>query len=152
MTRAVFEDEKQNYKDAYYEYCEGLQYFVPLIASETDAEKRLHLQQVATNYMERAEEIRRSYTDAFMQQMSGQGEQNVQNVQNVSEQGEPSCSTTENPVQQALKPASNYKQIRELNNNYHINFIYIQLWELLIFINEIQTKPVYHRIFKKKHT
>lgn len=104
MTRAVEEDQKRNYKDAYYAYCEGLQYFVPLIASETDVNKRLHLQQQATTYMERAEEIKRCYTEAF-------GHQNSQIKSD--DQVDASSSTTENPVVQALKPASNYKQLRK---------------------------------------
>lgn len=103
MTTAVFEDEKKNYRDAYHAYCEGLQHFVPLISSETDTEKRLFLQQTATNYMERAEEIKRSYQEAFRQQTS--------NVNTSNGQSEASCSTSENPIKVALKPATNYKQM-----------------------------------------
>lgn len=72
VTRAVEEDQRQNYKDAYYLYCEGLQYFIPLIAAETDAEKRSHLQERATTYMERAEEIKKSFKQAFMQRQYSQ--------------------------------------------------------------------------------
>lgn len=96
----------KNYREAYYAYCEGLQYFVPLIAAESDANKRQHLQQQATNYMERAEEIKRSFTEAFGQ---------PKNFKNVNGQAEASSSSNssneENPVKQALKPNLNYKQL-----------------------------------------
>ncbi|XP_055323910.1 serine/threonine-protein kinase ULK3 [Sitodiplosis mosellana] len=106
VTKAVEEDQKKNYREAYYAYCEGLQYFVPLIAAESDANKRQHLQQQATNYMERAEEIKRSFTEAFIQQ---------KNVKSVNGQAEASCSSSEeNPVKQALKPNLNYKQLYSL--------------------------------------
>lgn len=104
VTLAVEEDEKRNYKDAYYAYCEGLHYFVPLIAAEADATKREMLQQRATTYMERAEEIKRSYTDAFDQHKNSKKDE-------VNDQVEAPCSSTENPVKQALKPASNYKRL-----------------------------------------
>lgn len=106
VTKAVLEDEKKNYRDAYYAYCEGLQHFVPLISSETDAEKRLFLQQAATNYLERAEEIKRSYIEVFSQQNVTQN--SVQNSQS-----EATSSSGENAVKEALKPAPNYKQIRK---------------------------------------
>lgn len=106
VTKAVLEDEKKNYRDAYYAYCEGLQHFVPLISSETDAEKRLFLQQAATNYLERAEEIKRSYIEVFSQQDVTQN--SVQNSQS-----EATSSSGENAVKEALKPAPNYKQIRK---------------------------------------
>lgn len=114
VTRAVDEDGKKNYREAYYAYCEGLQYFVPLIAAEMDANKRLLLQQRATTYMERAEEIKRSYTDAF-------GPQN--GVQNSDDQIEASSSSTEHPIKQALKPASNYKHL--CNCYFLIEFTYL---------------------------
>lgn len=60
MTKAVEQDEKQNYREAYYLYCEGLHYFIPLIVNENDAGKRGHLENRAMAYMERAEEIKRS--------------------------------------------------------------------------------------------
>lgn len=75
-----------------------------MISSETDAEKRVFLQQAATNYLERAEEIKRSYIEAFSQPNVTQN--SVQNTQ-----PEAPTSSGENPVKEALKPASNYKQI-----------------------------------------
>lgn len=77
-----------------------------MIAAESDANKRQHLQQQATNYMERAEEIKRSFTEAFGQQT---------NVKNVNGQAEASSSSNssneENPVNKALKPNTNFKQL-----------------------------------------
>lgn len=108
VTRAVQDDQKRNYRDAYYAYCDGLQYFVPLIAGETDADRRLCLQQAATNYMERAEEIKRSYIEAFTEQP------NSINSTDSIQSGEASSSlVNENPVKAALKPTSNYNEIRK---------------------------------------
>lgn len=104
VTRAVEEDEKQNYRDAYYSYCEGLQYFVPMISAESDTNKRKLLQDRATTYLERAEEIKQSFTEAFVEQ---------KNVESANQPAEASTSSTENPVKQALKPAVNYLQICE---------------------------------------
>lgn len=75
---------------------------MPLIAAESDANKRVLLQQRATTYMERAEEIKRSYTDAFGQQNS---------TKTTDDPVETSCSLAENPIKQAIRPTSNYKQL-----------------------------------------
>lgn len=108
MQRAVQCDEKQDYAAAYYAYCEGLQSFVPLIASETDTEKKLFLQQVATNYMERAEEIKRSYIAAFAH---SNDTNNTNTTSSAAVQSDASSSTADNPVKVALKPTSNFNQI-----------------------------------------
>lgn len=76
---------------------------MPLIAAESDAIKRKHLQQQATNYMERAEEIRRSFNETFAEQ------KNVKSVNGQTEASGP--LNEENPVKQALKLNSNYKQL-----------------------------------------
>lgn len=109
VTRAVEEDEKQNYKDAYYLYCEGLQYFVPLIAAETDTNKRTQLQLRAITYMERAEEIKRSAKQMFFQR---QCSQNSATPSNQTSRDEPNTSA-ENAVKQAIIPTSGYKHLRK---------------------------------------
>lgn len=115
VTRAVEEDEKKNYKDAYYLYCEGLQYFVPLIAAETDSSKRIHLQQKAITYMERAEEIKRSYVQQEQQQQEQQECLEQQSSQSecaaTSHTQQRKSPSTVNAVQQALTPTSSYKQL-----------------------------------------
>uniref|UniRef100_A0A1A9WVH6 Serine/threonine-protein kinase ULK3 n=1 Tax=Glossina brevipalpis TaxID=37001 RepID=A0A1A9WVH6_9MUSC len=58
VTKAIQYDEKHDYKEAYYLYCSSLQYFVPLITEEADANKRLALRSRALSYMKRAEEIK----------------------------------------------------------------------------------------------
>lgn len=58
MTKAVEYDEKGRYEDAYYLYCNALQYFVPLITEETDASKKVALRNKALSYLKRAEEIK----------------------------------------------------------------------------------------------
>lgn len=60
VTEAVEEDTKQNYEQAYYLYCESLQYFVPLIEAETDATKKVALRSRTQTYLNRAEEIKHS--------------------------------------------------------------------------------------------
>lgn len=100
VTQAVQCDENKDYRTAYYAYCEGLQLFVPLIATECDAEKRIFLQQVATNYMERAEEIKRSYIAAA-----------IQTSTNTMSSDASSSSAADHPVKTALTPTSNFQQI-----------------------------------------
>lgn len=106
VTHAVQCDEKKDYHAAYYAYCEGLQLFVPLIAAEPDAEKRLFLQQVATNYMERAEEIKRSYMATLIQSNSSNTMSSASTQSDVA-----SSSAFDNPVKNALKASPNFNQI-----------------------------------------
>lgn len=116
MTRAVEEDTKQNYRQAYYAYCEGLQYFVPLIAAETDEEKQLLLQNQVTTYMERAEEIRRSFIETAVQSID---------EPIVNDQRDEAGSSKKNPAKQTSKPASNFKQLckRDICNRDSIKLI-----------------------------
>lgn len=58
VTNAVELDEQKKYKEAYYLYCQSLQYFVPLITEEPDANKRQALRSRALTYLKRAEEIK----------------------------------------------------------------------------------------------
>lgn len=105
VTHAVQCDENKDYRTAYYAYCEGLQLFVPLIAAESDVEKRVFLQQAATNYMERAEEIKRSYIAAAIQSSNG-------TMSNADLQSEASSSSAcDNPFKNALKTTSNFQKI-----------------------------------------
>ncbi|KAG5671977.1 hypothetical protein PVAND_002141 [Polypedilum vanderplanki] len=93
MTRAVEEDKKQNYQQAYYLYCEGLTYFVPLIDAEIGP-KKAALREKASNYLRRAEEIKHSilYQSA-----------------RISNNTLP--SSTINTVQKALEPSQLYKTL-----------------------------------------
>lgn len=58
MTKAIEHDEKGRYEEAYFLYCNALQYFVPLITEETDASKKIALRNKALAYLKRAEEIK----------------------------------------------------------------------------------------------
>lgn len=80
-------------------YCEGLLHFVPLISGETDEAKRLHLQQQATNYMERAEEIKHSINEMVLKRQTS-----------TSNSDAPSTSTSQT-VRKAIEPTSSYKQL-----------------------------------------
>lgn len=108
MTRAVVEDEKRNYENAYYLYCDGLQYFIPLITAENDAAKRLHLQKRATGYMERAEEIKRSINQSYLNRRIAPTTE--------AETEAPCTSNTENPVKKAIEPKDSFKQLRKYSN------------------------------------
>lgn len=117
VTKAVEEDEKRNYKDAYHLYCEGLQYFVPLITAEEDASKREHLQKQAITYMQRAEEIKRSAKQAYLLQR--QNSASAPNESNTSTPETTSCGfkskarATENNVLAAINPTSSFKELRK---------------------------------------
>lgn len=73
---------------------------MPLISAESDPTKRKLLQDRATTYLERAEEIKRSFTEAFTEQ---------KNVKNENQQDE--STSIENPIKQDSKPALNYQQL-----------------------------------------
>lgn len=99
VTLAVEEDEKKNYAKAYYLYIESLQYFIPLISGENDPNKRLHLQERATTYMERAEEIKRSINQNFCQQQQQHLSQNNTRSENMETSS--SKNATENKTSEA---------------------------------------------------
>lgn len=124
VTRAVEEDQRQNYKDAYYLYCEGLQYFIPLIAAETDAEKRSHLQERATTYMERAEEIKKSFKQAFMQRQYSRSTSTDAQSSKDSETNQSASSIT--PFKHLCKFYL-FKRTSFFNNNYLSHFILVLL-------------------------
>lgn len=58
MTHAIELDKAGDYAAAYTAYCDGLQFFVPLIAAETTPAKRAQLRHNADSYLRRAEELR----------------------------------------------------------------------------------------------
>lgn len=99
--RAVDEDTKQNYSEAYHLYCEGLTYFVPSINAEVGA-KKVALRERAASYLNRAEEIKQ-----FVIQSSSR--QNVNVTEPISKVPSGSFQT----VQSALEPTANYKALYE---------------------------------------
>lgn len=111
-TRAVEEDEKQNYEEAYHLYCQGLQYFVPLILAEGDLTRRLQLQDRATNYLQRAEEIK-----STCQRVYAFHRQSSENCDVAIDSGnaQPSTSTSTNrqKIETALKPSDKLSQLCE---------------------------------------
>lgn len=90
MNKAIENDTNQNYAEAYYQYCEALQFFVPIISIESDANKKLALRQKVHSYMQRAEEIKHSLFTT----------QNVVKTQ----------------IQAALTPHTNYQQLCKFFN------------------------------------
>ena len=107
VTKAVEQDEKQNYKGAYYLYCEALQHFVPIISREEDPAKRLQLQNRATTYLERAEEIKRCWLQWRKLQ-----------TQNSQTESSP-CDTASNAdcVKAALTPSVAFETLRKWARN-----------------------------------
>lgn len=103
-------------------YCEGLQYFVPLITAEEDANKRQQLQQRAMSYMERAEEIKRSAKQAYFLQR--------QISASASKESNPGTSqstkcTSENATIAVIYPKSSFKQLCQCikYNIVHLNHL-----------------------------
>lgn len=102
VTRAVEEDNNQNYSKAYHLYCEGLTYFVPLIDAENGA-KKTALRARAVSYLKRAEEIKHSIMFPNQQLQNPECSQD-QPTQELQKKVLPSCS-----VQQALEPSQQFK-------------------------------------------
>lgn len=99
FTRAVEEDTKKNYGEAYHLYCEGLTYFVPLINAESGS-KKAALREKAANYLKRAEEIKHSLMNPLQS-----------NITPISSSSIPSGSSS--LVHRALEPSPNYKALYE---------------------------------------
>jgi serine/threonine-protein kinase ULK/ATG1 len=97
FSRAVEADTMQNYADAYHLYCDGLQYFVPLIDEEPDAQKRVALKGRARSYMERAEVIKQAFW-------------RVQNTGEFSRQNSDPQPSTDS-IQEALIPSHLYQTL-----------------------------------------
>lgn len=101
VTKAVEQDTMGNYQQAYYLYCEGLTYFVPLIESENGA-KKAALRARATAYLQRAEEIK--YSVICRRQQSDEDEANVEKIQ-------PTVPSTSCVVQMALTPSQQFTSL-----------------------------------------
>lgn len=105
VTKAVECDEKHNYKEAYYLYCNSLQYFVPLITEEQDATKRMALRNRAMIYLKRAEEIKTSLLMAENKAAS-----QCQTSDNIKT--EVACSSNQtNSISNNLEPDVHFKQL-----------------------------------------
>lgn len=105
VTKAVEEDNKQNYSQAYHLYCEGLTYFVPLIDAESGA-KKAALRERALSYLRRAEEIKHSIM------FPNQGQQPTQEPQCETQNCMPQkVSVPRVSIRQALEPSQQYKTL-----------------------------------------
>lgn len=102
ITRAVADDTAGRWEDAYASYCEGLQFFVPLIATEGNAQKRAQLRRNADAYLRRAEEIRRSSAGGAAKADGGGG--------GARSGGSNNGGTA--LVQQALRPSAGFAELR----------------------------------------
>lgn len=106
VSKAVEEDGKRNYREAYYLYCQALQYFVPIITSEADLARKLQLQDRAMNYLERAEEIKNTYKRAFALQR-----QSSKTEEPSGAQPSTSTSTGTEIVESATAPSPSLTQL-----------------------------------------
>lgn len=101
---AVEEDTKQNYNEAYHLYCEGLQFFVPLINIEPDAQKRVALKSKARCYIQRAEEIKTSLLHQQYYRSQGETSTTSDRVTKL---------TYKEAIQEALTPSKRYQLLYE---------------------------------------
>ncbi|KAI8123210.1 serine/threonine-protein kinase ULK3 [Lucilia cuprina] len=108
VTQAVEYDEKQNYKEAYYLYCSSLQYFVPLITDEADANKRMALRNRALTYMKRAEEIKNVLIEQEYKALA---------LRQSKEQQKQEPTTSTNIIAEVLEPETRYKQLFALSHS-----------------------------------
>lgn len=97
MTEAVEQDISGNLNKAYELYCNGLQYYVPIIASEMDSSRKNYLHEMANEYMRRAEEIK-----AFLKPAS--------NVSTTITDTKSECNN-ENNVVKYIEPSTIYNEL-----------------------------------------
>lgn len=124
VTRAVEEDTRQNYESAYHLYCEALQYFVPIVMSETDAIRRVALRNRTQTYLHRAEEIKR----------------HILNQCNTNCDSSASASATQSKTKKsvtaALTPSLLYQQLRKF---FYKCFIHIYFSINIIIVDSVSS-------------
>ncbi|XP_055606037.1 serine/threonine-protein kinase ULK3 [Uranotaenia lowii] len=108
ISEAIELDKKLDYDGAYKKYCKGLQYFVPMIQSETDPAKKRVLRERVQTYLNRAEEIKHSF----------QSDQ----LEGAEQSQQPSCSSQKKVtvtrtasqierIKRAFEPSELYKKL-----------------------------------------
>lgn len=125
VTQAVEHDEKHNCKEAYYLYCSALQYFVPLITEESDANRRQALRNRALAYMKRAEEIKNVIIEdeykLLAQRNQNQKSALPSTTKSAENVGPDSAAETSQPstsrMMEMLEPDVRYKQLYALSNS-----------------------------------
>lgn len=115
VTKAVEEDEKQHYEEAYHLYCQGLQYFIPLITSEEDLTRRLQLQDRAMNYLQRAEEIKATCKRVYASYDQSSQNDEASGSSNASNQPSTSSTSTRQKVESALMPSDKLSHLCKCN-------------------------------------
>ena len=113
VTRAVEEDNNQNYLKAYHLYCEGLTYFVPLIEAESGT-KKVALRSRAKSYLQRAEYIKLTLLNP-RQQNELQGEDDTSNIP-VEEPivAQVSTSQTTCQIKNAIAPSQSFHSLYKM--------------------------------------
>jgi serine/threonine-protein kinase ULK3 len=104
VTKAVELDNSGNFTDAYYLYCESLQFFIPIIHSETDATKRQALRAKAKSYMQRAEELKACVSNKNCTQIT------------EGSTSQPSAGK-KNQLPAALTPSMKFQQLYKLSSS-----------------------------------
>ncbi|CAO1442863.1 unnamed protein product [Diamesa serratosioi] len=113
VTRAVEEDNNQNYLKAYHLYCEGLTYFVPLIEAESGT-KKVALRSRSQSYLQRAEHIKLNILNPTRQQ----NEQNEEDFTDapVEEPIAAQASTSQNNcrIKNAIAPSPSFHSLYKM--------------------------------------
>ncbi|XP_037945690.1 serine/threonine-protein kinase ULK3-like [Teleopsis dalmanni] len=113
VTKAVNYDENRDYKEAYYLYCSSLQYFVPLITEEADANKRLALRNRALKYLQRAEEIKNVLIEDEFKAAAHRKSVNVDTQVCASSSTGPQATS----LADVIEPDTRYKQLFAMSNS-----------------------------------
>ena len=114
VTRAVEEDNDQNYLKAYHLYCEGLTYFVPLIEAESGTKKDA-LRSRAQSYLQRAEYIKLTILNPKQQsEEQPQVEDNTDNPVEEPTAGEPSTSQNASRIKRAIAPSQSFHSLYKM--------------------------------------
>lgn len=87
-------------------YCDGLQYFIPLISAENDIERQKDLQNRALSYLNRAEEIKTSLKQYYLAQRDCNSMQQV--IEQSDSNGSSSNSGNSVSIKTALIPKSTF--------------------------------------------
>ena len=116
FTKAIEKDKQLNYLEAYHLYCDGLQYFVPVIQDESNAVKKQQLKEQANVYIQRAE---------VMKMLLKTATNNTTESQKILD----AEKNTKEKIEAALQPSHNFKVLCKFT------ILYIHL--LLFFLRKI---------------
>lgn len=106
ISEAVEEDISGNLNKAYKLYCEGLQYYIPIISNERDIDRKNHFRELANEYMRRAEEIKILLKSSSSNMRDIRLVKPVQHTNSVT-----STSRNENVVLKYIEPSAIFNEL-----------------------------------------